>query len=131
MMRRTAPAALTLLSLASLAVFASGCGFMKKSDLSSVVEYHFEVTGSTAEHVSYSIPQRQAPNGKVTEDVSSPTLPWKLAGVADPGVITLQVMPAGGAATCRIVIEKKEVAKKQGQPGAPLTCTAKVKGDEG
>jgi spore maturation protein SpmA len=130
-MRRTVPAAVTLLSLASLAVFASGCGFMKKSDLSSLVEYHFEVTGGTAEHVSYSVPQQQAPNGAVTADVSNPALPWKNAGVANAGVITLQVMPTSGAATCRIVIEKKEVAKKQGQPGAPLTCTAKVKGDEG
>jgi hypothetical protein len=130
-MRRTVPAVLTLLSLASLAAFASGCGFMKKSDLSSMVEYHFEVTGNAAEHVSYSVPQQQAPDGIVNTDVANPALPWKLAGVANPGVITLQVMPAGGAATCRIVIEKKEVAKKQGQPGAPLTCTAKVRGDEG
>jgi hypothetical protein len=130
-MRRTAPAALTLLSLASLAVFAGGCGFMKKSDLSSLVEYHFEVTGNAAERVSYSVPQKQMPNGMVTEDVANPALPWKQAGVANAGVITLQVLPAGGAATCRIVIEKKEVAKKQGQPGASLTCTAKVKGDEG
>ncbi len=130
-MRRTVPAALTLLSLASLAVFASGCGFMKKTDLSSMVEYHFEVTGSAAERLSYTVPQQQAPNGTVGEEVANPALPWKTAGVANPGVITLQVMPTGGAATCRIVIEKNEVAKKQGQPGAPLTCTAKVRGDEG
>jgi hypothetical protein len=130
-MRRTAPAVLTLLSLASVAMFASGCGFMKKSDLSSLVEYHFEVTGATAEHVSYSVPQTQAPNGLVTEEIAKPALPWKQAGVANAGVITLQVVPAGGAATCRIVIEKKEVAKKQGEPGVPLTCTAKIKGDEG
>src|SRR5437867_1052965 len=113
-MRRTVLASLTLLSLASVAVLASGCGFMQKSDLSSLVEYHFEVTGNTAEHVSYSVPQKQAPNGLVTEEVANPALPWKQAGVANAGVITLQVVPAGGAATCRIVIEKKEVAKKQG-----------------
>jgi hypothetical protein len=130
-MRRTVPAVLTLLSLASLAVFASGCGFLQKSDLSRLVEYHFEVTGTSAEHVSYSVPQQQAPNGAVTSDIANPALPWTIAGVANAGVISLQVVPAGGAATCRIVIEKKEVAKKQGQPGAPLICSAKVKGDEG
>jgi hypothetical protein len=42
-------------------------------------------------------------------------------------ISALVVTPKEGAATCRIEVEKKEVAKVQGQPGAPVTCTATVK----
>jgi hypothetical protein len=30
-------------------------------------------------------------------------------------------------ATCRLEVEKKEIDKKKGAPGAPVTCTAKIK----
>jgi len=121
---RRALAATTL--LLTVAAATTGCGAFKKDDeLTSALEYHLEVTGAAAQKITYSLPQYKKDNLDL-EDVDQ-VAPWKKAGITDPGTLTLTVTPKDGAATCRIVVEKKELAKKQGQPGAPVTCTAKIK----
>jgi hypothetical protein len=126
-MRRTISAAVLLLAVTAT---TTGCGFFKKSDLSELVEYHFQVTGVAADKITYALQQRDEHHNMrtIAEEKANPTLPWTQAGVADPGMITLTVTPKDGPATCRIVVEKKELAKKTGQPGAPLSCSAKIKG---
>jgi len=133
-MRRTIALTAGLLLTGAL---MTGCGVFKKSPDAAAVEYHFEVTGAGTGKISYSIPQYSGKEGDpirpVTGGEPSATLPWKASGVAYPGKVTLEVTPSTGVATCRIRFakdndsEKKEVAKQQGQPGAPVTCTATVK----
>jgi hypothetical protein len=124
MKMRRALAATTLLLIVTAAT--TGCGAFKKDDeLSSALEYHLEATGGSAEKITYSIPQYKADNLDLEDP--GPALPWKKAGITYPGTMTVTVTPKDGAASCRIVVEKKELAKKQGQAGAPVTCTAKIK----
>jgi hypothetical protein len=104
----------------------TGCGMFSKDDeLSTSLEYHLNVTGGTAEKITFSVPRYKETNLDLEE--SAPALPWKKAGITWPGVLTVVVTPKDGAATCRIEVEKKELAKVVGKPGAPVTCTAKIK----
>ena len=118
-MRRTILTVATLLTVAAL---TSGCGVLKRGP--HYYEVQLEVTGSAGK-ITYSIPpgEPDVPARPATE-VADPTVPWKEARVTTGGEFTLQVTPKDGPATCRILIEKKEVAKKDGQPGSTLTCTA-------
>ena len=122
-MRRAIVATALLLAVTAT---TTGCGLFSKDDeLSSSLEYHVNVSGVTAEKVTLSIPQYKENN--VTSEEPAPALPWKQAGLVWPGTMTVVVTPKEGAATCRIEVEKKELAKVEGKPGEPVTCTAKVK----
>jgi hypothetical protein len=133
-MRRTIALTAGLLLTATL---TTGCGLFKKGPDAAAVEYHFEVSGAGTAKITYSIPEYNGQKNEKIHTVSggepNATLPWKTAGVAYPGKVTLEVTPGTGAAACRILFaqdyksKKKEVAKKQGQPNAPVTCTATVK----
>lgn len=53
-------------------------------------------------------------------------VPWSQLLVINRGETVLEATPSKGALTCRIVVEKKEVAKVTGAPGQKVTCTAEV-----
>jgi hypothetical protein len=109
-LRTTASAAAVLLG----AVLLAGCS--KGPDY----EVIFEAEGAgAAREISYLTPGESTPTA-----VKDATLPWTAGRVpATPGRILLEVTPAKGAtATCRIVVEKAEVAKQVGQPGQKVTC---------
>jgi hypothetical protein len=110
--------------MVAVTVLTTGCGYFKKGRLAQAVEYHLEVSGASVDKISYSYVNED--EGKFQEEVPAPALPWKLAGVAFPGEIRIDLTPTGGPATCRIVVEKKQLAKKEGRPGAPLSCVGKV-----
>jgi hypothetical protein len=122
-MRRTISAAALLVAVAAS---TTGCGFFHKSDLNDLAEYHLFVTGAGTDKIDYAMTNSQ--KGSVDDEtVANPKLPWTIAGVAYPGKISITVTPVGAPATCRIVVEKKELVKKQGAPGQPLVCEAKIK----
>jgi hypothetical protein len=122
-MRRAIAATALLLTVAAA---TTGCGaFSKDQELSTSLEYHLAVTGGAAEKITYSVPRFREKNFE--ENEAAPALPWTKAGITWPGVLTVVVTPTSGAATCRIEVEKKELAKVEGKPGAPVTCTAKIK----
>jgi hypothetical protein len=133
-MRRTIALTAGLLLTATL---TTGCGLFKNGPDAAAVEYHFEVSGAGTAKIAYSVPEYDGQEGEKIHTVSGgeadATLPWKDSGVAYPGKVTLEVTPGTGAAACRILFaqdyksKKREVAKRQGQPGAPVTCTATVK----
>jgi hypothetical protein len=109
--------------LGSALAFTSGC-----SQDASSYEVIMEVTGtaSPAGSLVHSIPGSQVETGTPAE------LPWKRGYVIDKediakGPVTLEVKPAKGAVTCRIVIEKKEAAKVVGKDGEPVKCEATIK----
>jgi hypothetical protein len=122
-MRRATTLTATLLTVTAL---TTGCGYFHKGRLSESLEYHLEVTGVTTDKIDYSVINEDNSTNNLSEP--TPALPWKIAGITWPGKISVTLVPTGGPATCRIVVEKKEVAKKVGQPGVPLTCDGTVKG---
>lgn len=118
-MKRSISAVAVLLAVT---MTTTGCGAFGGGRLGEAVEYHFEVTGGKAEKIDYT---------KIVEDesvgtyaVPAPALPWKIAGIAYPGAITVTVTPTEGVPTCRIIVEKKVLAEKKGAAGVPLTCSA-------
>jgi hypothetical protein len=120
-MRRTISGIALLLTVTAL---TAGC-HTGLGTPSPEMEYHFEVTGTSAQKISYSVTQEK---GRVTtEDADTTTLPWKQQGIAYAGQIRLDVMPTGGPVTCKIIVEKKQVAKKTGPAGTPLSCVATLK----
>jgi hypothetical protein len=124
-MRRTINAVAVLLTAAAM---TSGCGLLRRDTRSYEVQMF--VTGTAAEEISWSVPDDQVTTrGK---DLPHPNLPWTsdklVATVKKTGDLTLRVMPRGGPAACRIVVEDKEVSRKQGPPGAELTCSTKLDG---
>jgi hypothetical protein len=134
-MRRMIMITATLLLTATL---TTGCGFFKRGPDASAVEFHFDVTGAGTGKITYSVPQYNGQEDEkihvVASEEANAALPWTMSGVAYAGTVTLEVTPSGtGPVTCRIRFAenykspKKEVAKKQGQPGTPVTCTATVK----
>src|SRR3954465_5347244 len=118
-MRRTI---LTTAMLLAVVASTSGCGMLRRGP--HYYEIGLEVTGP-AEKITYSVPPNspdesaQPPTG-----VAAPTVPWKEVRVTTGGEVKLQVTPKDGPVTCRILVEKRQVAKKEGQPGRELTCTA-------
>jgi hypothetical protein len=122
-MRRTITAA-ALLTATMLTT--TGCGlFGSGGRLGESVEYHFEVTGSGTDKISYSYIAED--KSTVTQEEAAPALPWKQAGIAWPGEIRIDLTPKDGPATCKIIVEKKVLAKKKGVAGQPLSCVGKAK----
>jgi hypothetical protein len=125
-MRRTISAAVLLLAVAAS---TTGCGLFQKGKLGETVEYQLTVTGSAAQKVTYAYTGLTGDDKEipVSEEVAAPQLPWTQKGVAQPGKIRLDVAATGGPASCTITVEKKVLAKKQVQAGAPLSCVATIK----
>jgi hypothetical protein len=125
-MRRTISAATLLLTVAAL---ASGCGYFKKGPKN--YEVFLEAPGTQVQNVVYSLPpDTESPGGdgkRHTNKESNPELPFRRGLVLYPGGVTFTVTPkTGAAATCVIIVEKKQVAKKVGKPGAPVTCSTNL-----
>jgi len=118
-MRRTI---LTVATLSAVVAFTSGCGVLKRGP--HYYEIGLEVTGKAGK-ITFSVPPN-SPDEKAQPptEVAGPTVPWKEVRVTVGGEVKLQVTPTDGPVTCRILIEKKQVAKKEGPPGTELTCTA-------
>ncbi len=118
--------AVTALLLA-VPMLTTACGaFSSDSDLARSSEVILDAGGS-ADKITYKLPTKDEPNGDNATVLDSPQLPWHAGRVVLPGTVTLIVAPAkDGVATCRLEVEKKEVDKKTGAPGAPVTCTAKI-----
>jgi hypothetical protein len=119
--------AVTVLLLA-VPMLTTACGaFSSDSDLARSSEVILDAGGS-ADKVTLKLPTKEEPNGGDSKELVSPELPWHAGRVVLPGTVTLIVTPAkNGVATCRLEVEKKQVDKKMGAPGAPVTCTAKIK----
>jgi|tagenome__1003787_1003787.scaffolds.fasta_scaffold19258720_2 hypothetical protein len=122
-MRRTIIAAALL---TATALSTTGCGmFGGGGRLGESLEYHFEVTGTGTDKISYSYVAED--NSSYTTEEPTPALPWKLAGIAWPGEIRIDFTPTGGPATCKIIVEKKVLAEKKGEAGKPLSCVGTAK----
>lgn len=125
-MRRAIAASAALMSAACL---MSGCGFGLLHKGPKVLEVVLEVTGTAAEKITYTV-SGDAKNPGAPTTVDRPTLPWRYSQVpevASVGSVDLTVIPQGGEATCRIVVSRKQVAKKSAEPGTPLVCGAKLR----
>jgi hypothetical protein len=127
--RRSILAAALLLTVAGM---TTGCGLLKRNPTFEVI---MEASGTQAKKITYAAPYGPGPDEDKREpqkaDLTDQALPWKRGLVTKAGEVTLTVAPTDGAATCRIVVENKQVDKQQGQPGAPVTCRATVKGSDG
>jgi hypothetical protein len=113
---RVLPAAL----LGAAILLAAGCSREPVN-----YEVIIEVTGTQGTVVT------TMPGGKPGETVKDVTLPWKGGYVvespdAKKGLMTVQVTPAKGAATCRIEVEGKQIVKKVGKEGEALKCEADI-----
>jgi hypothetical protein len=123
-MRRLALIATAL----AAAVTMTGCGYVW--DDMVWYAYDLEVTGTAATSISIARPDTENPK-PVANEVPDPSLPFKHeAGthVKQSGDLTLRVIPKDGEATCRIVIDGKEVVKKTGPAGIELVCATTLKG---
>jgi len=115
--------------LLTVAGTTTACGVLRKNPTFEVI---MEASGTQAQKITYSAPYGPGPDEDKrlpqTEELTDQQLPWQRGLVTKAGEVTFTVAPRDGAATCRIVVADKEVAKQQGQPGAPVTCRATVKG---
>ena len=113
--------------LGSTLLAASGCS---REPLNYEVLFFVESSTATTGKVVVTTPD-EAERGKVgrphTSEPEQVTLPWKAGRVTGKGKTSIEVTPAKGAVTCRIVVEKKEVAKVVGKDGQPVTCEADVR----
>lgn len=128
-MRHPILAAALLLTVAGT---TAACGLHKSNPTFEVI---FEASGAHAKKFTYSAPYGPGPDESKRkpqgENLTDQPLPWRRGIATKAGEVTLAVTPTNDTATCRILVEKKEVAKQQGQPGAPVTCTATIKGSTG
>ena len=120
-MRRTILTAATLLTVATL---TTGCGMLRRGP--HYYEVEVQVTGA-AEKISWVMPpgEPNLPPNPPT-DVAAPTTPWAEMRVTTGGDIKIQVTPKDGPVSCRILVEKKQVTKKDGRPGGDLVCKASI-----
>jgi hypothetical protein len=122
-LRRPIVAGAMLLTVVSS---TTACGVIKRDPTFEVI---MEATGTQAKQISYTAPHGPGPEdeGKPqAAELTEQPLPWQRGLVTKGGEVTFTVTPKDGVTTCRIVLEKKEVAKQQGQPGAPVTCHATI-----
>jgi hypothetical protein len=120
--------ALATAALTAVMVSTTGCGHFERKEVA--YEYDLEVTGAAATSISVTSP-RDDGSDPVTNEVPDTTLPFQSKAVAvvkKTGPLTLRVMPKDGDASCRIVVEGKEAAKKSGPAGTELVCTTTLKG---
>src|SRR4051812_22089025 len=116
-MKRTFTAAVVL---GAALVFVSAC------DRGPHGEITYEVTGpagATAD-VTRVLPKEEG-GGAVT--LAKQALPFTNKASISAGTFEVRATPSEGALTCRIVVDGKETAKKTGEPGQQVSCTAVVK----
>ncbi|MGW1681176.1 hypothetical protein [Saccharopolyspora sp. NPDC002376] len=87
-------------------------------------EVAFEVGGTGTAEVTMKFPG--SPGG-VTETMQLPASSTYIAEGLGP--VTMSVKGTSGDVTCRIVLEKSEVAKGSGNTATPATCASEITED--
>jgi len=117
-----------VVALVAVGVTASGCGMFGEDTVPGDTAYHVTGEAGATIDVTRTSAAPAGQPGPATEKDSGVALPFDKLLVLEPGDTTITAVPSKGALTCWIVVEGKEVVRVAGQPGKPVTCTAKIGG---
>ncbi|GIE77409.1 hypothetical protein Aph02nite_33590 [Actinoplanes philippinensis] len=115
-------------SLASIALMGATVMLMSACQKTATgpLETRYELTGDAQATVTPSITSVDDSGEPRTVTEEKANVPWSQLLVINQGETVLEATPSKGALACRIVVEKKEVAKVTGASGQKVTCKAGV-----